>query len=455
MKLTKETVQNFGIDDYLGKSFTCECGKDHRVAVEKVVIGNGAIRKIPEILSSFGFKKAYMAADKNTYEAAGSQVEKVITEAGIQCSKHVYIREHDLVPDETAAGEFIFHMDRGTDVILAVGSGVLNDLCKFMSCRLGIPYIIVATAPSMDGYASDGSALSIENLKTTLSTTMPKAIIGDVDILKKAPLRMIKAGFGDMVGKYSAINDWKLSHAINGEYYCGTVAKMVEDSLEKCIKTAEGLKDRKDNAIQNLMEGLVITGIAMSFTGNSRPASGSEHHLSHFIEMMYLFDGKEAPLHGEKVGVNTLVMNSLREKISNMHPDLEKIKKIAQAFNKDKWTKDVKTLFRQAAPGVIRLNEKEKINDPDERLARVEKVIGQWEKIVGILRDVPPLIEIEAVLRKAEAPVTLKELGIDRQTVINGLIYAKEVRARYTVLQLAWDLGVLDQFSGDIGEAYC
>lgn len=455
MKLTIEAVQNFAIDDYLGKTFTCECGKEHRVAIEKVVIGNGAIGKIPALLNSFGFKKVYMAADKNTFEAAGAQVEKVITEAGIRFSKHVYLREHDLVPDETAAGEFIFHMDRDTDVIIAVGSGVLNDLCKFMSFRLGIPYIIVATAPSMDGYASDGAALNIDNLKTTLSTTMPKAIIGDVDVLKKAPLRMIKAGFGDMVGKYSAINDWKLSHAINDEYYCGAVAKMVEDSLEKCIKSAEGLKDRKDGAIQTLMEGLVLTGIAMSFAGNSRPASGSEHHLSHFIEMMYLFDGKEAPLHGEKVGVNTLLMNSIREKISNMNPDLDKITQTAHSFDKGKWTEDVRILFRQAAPGVIRINEKEKINDLDERLARVARIIGQWDKIVEILRDVPPLKEIEAVLKKAEAPVTLKELGVDRETVINGLIYAKEVRARYTVLQLAWDLGVLNLFAEEIGEVYC
>ena len=258
-----------------------------------------------------------------------------------------------------------------------------------------------------------------------------------------------------MVGKYSAINDWKLSHAINDEYYCGAVAKMVEDSLEKCIKSAEGLKDRKDGAIQTLMEGLVLTGIAMSFAGNSRPASGSEHHLSHFIEMMYLFDGKEAPLHGEKVGVNTLLMNSIREKISNMNPDLDKITQTAHSFDKGKWTEDVRILFRQAAPGVIRINEKEKINDLDERLARVARIIGQWDKIVEILRDVPPLKEIEAVLKKAEAPVTLKELGVDRETVINGLIYAKEVRARYTVLQLAWDLGVLNLFAEEIGEVYC
>ena len=175
MKLTIEAVQNFAIDDYLGKTFTQNAEKNTAM-IEKVVIGNGAIGKIPALLNSFGFKKVYMAADKNTFEAAGAQVEKVITEAGIRFSKHVYLREHDLVPDETAAGEFIFHMDRDTDVIIAVGSGVLNDLCKFMSFRLGIPYIIVATA--LNGWICVRRAALVLTTFKAFEITMPKAIIG-------------------------------------------------------------------------------------------------------------------------------------------------------------------------------------------------------------------------------------------------------------------------------------
>ena len=450
MILSEDKIQSFDIGNYLGNRFYCSCGQVHSIDIERVIIEKGAIKKIPEVLDAFGFKKVFLVSDDNTYSAAGLAVEEVLTQEGILYSKHVYRRKQDLVPDEAAVGEFIIHMDKDMEVILAVGAGVMNDLCKYMSSRLNIPYFIVATAPSMDGYASDGSALILENLKTTLSTVVPKAIIGDVDILKNAPFQMIAAGFGDMVGKYSAINDWQLGNIINGEYYCAAVARMVMHSLNKCMENAEGLKERKDDAIKSLMEGLVLTGIAMSFAGNSRPASGSEHHLSHFVEMMYLFEGKEAPFHGVKVGVYTLIMNKMREMLAGKAPDIQNVLMKVEAFDERKWTEEIRRIYKQAAPGIIRLNEKEKINAREERLARVHKILENWKTIVGILKDLPSNSDLEAALVKAGAPVSPEELGINRDITLEGLIYAKEVRARYTVLQLAWDLGMLDELAFEI-----
>ena len=167
------------------------------------------------------------------------------------------------------------------DVILTIGTGTLNDLGKFVSYKLGIASIIVATAPSMDGFASNGSALIVDNLKTTFEVDVPKAIIGDVNILKESPMEMILAGFGDIVGKYSALNDWQLGKIINKEYYCDVTIKMVNNSIKKCMDNSEGMVNRDETAIKNLMEALVLTGIAMSFVGNSRPASGSELSLIH------------------------------------------------------------------------------------------------------------------------------------------------------------------------------
>lgn len=453
MKLKKENISTLSIQDYLCNTFSCDCGREHSVEIEKVIIDNRAIERIPEVLASFGYEKIFMVADSNTYDVAGARVEKTITGGNFKLKKHIFIRKDNLVPDELAIGEFIINYFNEADVILAVGSGVISDLCKFMSYKLNVPYIMVATAPSMDGYASIGAALTINNLKTTLSATVPKAIIGDVDVLKKAPMEMIRAGFGDVVGKYSAINDWKLGRLVNDEYYCDYVSDMVMHSLEKCIQTADGLQKRDDNSIRNLMEGLVLTGIAMSFTGNSRPASGSEHHLSHFVEMMYLFNGKEAPPHGIKVGYNTIVMNYLREKLSAINPDLDEVMKKASGFDKDKWLEDVKKLFRQAAPEVISLNEKEGINSYEKRVKRVNRIVSKWSEIVNILKEVPTHKDIRDILQKTGAPVTLKELNVDKETMLNGLIYAKEIRDRYTVLQLAWDLGMLDDLADETGRS--
>jgi len=448
--MTKYNIDETDINSYLGNGFLCSCGRTHSVEIERVIIENGAIKRLPELLNAFGFKKIFIVADDNTYKVAGIQVEEVLTRNAAVFRTHIYHRQYDLVPDESAAGEFIINMERDTDVILAIGSGVINDLCKYMSYKLGIPYIIVATAPSMDGYASNGSALILENLKTTLSAVVPKAIIGDIDVLKNAPMKMITAGFGDMIGKYSAINDWQLGNIINDEYYCPKIADMVMSSVKKCIESAEGLKERRDDAIKNLMEGLVITGIAMSFAGNSRPASGSEHHLSHFVEMMYLFDEKDAPLHGAKVGVNTLIVNRMRRLLAADVPDIQEIQKRAGLFDEKKWAEEIKRIFRQAAPGIIRLNEKEKINDSNERMKRVHRIIEKWETISKVLKDTPSNEEIAASLTKAGAPVSPEELGISWDLIEEGIVYAKEVRARYTVLQLAWDIGVLDKLAAEI-----
>lgn len=449
MEINVDNINMFKINDFLHRTFECSCGRKHSVGIEKIIIENGAINKVPEVLKDFGFKRAYCVADTNT-NATLESLEDIFDKTSISYVSHVFVRNGDLVPDEAAVGEFVIHMDKSADVLVAIGTGVLNDLCKYMSYKLNIPYIIIATAPSMDGFASDGSALIIDNLKTTLQTTMPKAIIGDVEILKSAPEQMIMAGFGDMLGKYSALNDWKLSNIINDEYYCSTIVKMVELSLESCIKNIKGLLNRSDEALKNLMEGLVLCGIAMSFTGNSRPASGSEHHLAHFWEMMFLFEGREPVLHGIKVGINTLTTNVIREQLSNEKPDFEQIRKEAHDFDHKKWLEDVNKIYSKAAPGIIKLDREVRINSLDERQKRLNKIEDNWETIVKTLKEVPPTEEIQKVLKAVGLPVRAEEVGVDTVTVKQGLVYAKEVRARYTVLQLLWDLGLLNDYAAII-----
>jgi glycerol-1-phosphate dehydrogenase [NAD(P)+] len=437
---------NYCINDLLGKSFKCSCGKEHKVDIDRVIIENGVLRKVPKIIREYNYRKAFIVADNNTYEAAGKCVENSLKNSHMPYQKLVFSRPHHLVPDEQTIGEFLIHMEKDTDVIVAVGSGVINDLCKYMSFKLNIPYIIIATAPSMDGYASDGSALMIDNLKTTLSAVVPKAIIADIDVLKNAPMKMIRAGFGDMVGKYSALNDWKLSNIITGEYYCEAVAALVEKSLEKCINNAAGIGERKDEVIKELMEGLVLTGIAMSFAGNSRPASGSEHHMSHFWEMMFLFEGREPALHGINVGVNTVSTTRMREILASKKLDFDNIAQKALHFDQEKWTQDIKDIYSKAAPGIIKLNKKEQINSLDKRLKRLEIIRDNWDLIVKTLKEIPSAYQIKEILKKAGAAISPKEVGVDENIEKNCIVYGKEVRARYTILQLLWDIGLL----GDI-----
>ena len=314
MKLTNKNIGNLTINDLIGNKLDCECGNVHVMSTEYVVVEENAISKLPQIIEKLGYKNILIISDTNTNKVEGSKVNEYLVNSKLNINSVIFnTSEKDLVPNEEAVGKILVHAQRGLEVIIAIGTGTLNDLAKFVSYKLDIPSMIVATAPSMDGFASTGAALIIENLKITYITDCPKVIIGDVNILKDAPIDMIVAGFGDIVGKYSALCDWKLSQLINNEYVCEVSYRMVENSLKKCIKNTQGIKNREKDSIKNLMEALVLTGIAMSYVGNSRPASGSEHHLSHYFEMMFQFEGKEPVLHGAKVGIATVITMKLRE----------------------------------------------------------------------------------------------------------------------------------------------
>jgi len=448
MRLTVENVNDYKINDFLKGTLECVCGKPHSISLKNVLIEKDAITKLPKLLEQLGYKKILMIADSNTYKVAGSKVEDVLTKGNVSFKKYVYkVGGKDLVPNEEAVGKLMIEVEKDTDLILTVGSGTLNDLGKFVSYRLGISCIIVATAPSMDGFASNSSALILGNLKTTCDANCDEAIVGDINILKRAPMEMILAGFGDILGKYSALNDWRLSQVINNEYLCEVAYKMASNSLNKCIDNAEGIKNREDVAIENLMEALIVAGIAMSYVGKTRPASGSEHHLAHYWEMMFSFDGKKALLHGTKVGVATVITAKLREILANSDINYEEAIAKAKKFDQSKWIENVQKLFQKAATGVININEKENLNSIEDKLKRISIIQNNLEKIQSIIKEMPTAKEIELILKKVGAPYSTKQIGIDEKDLVNGILNAKEIRTRYTILNYLWDIGVLDDFA--------
>ena len=226
---------------------------------------------------------------------------------------------------------------------------VLNDITKYVSRRVNIPEVLVATAPSMDGFVSDTAAPTVGNLKSSFPCNLPRTILGDADILKDAPSVMILAGFGDIIDKYFALTNWRLSQIINGEYFCSMTAKMTH-----C----------QSQAIKDVMEGLIRTGIAISYINNSRPASASEHHLPHYLEMQYLFQGKEALLHGTKVGIASIIVAKLYETLAQENPDFDAAIAHAKAFNKADWEKLVRKYYGPAAQGVIRASKQPHKKNP-------------------------------------------------------------------------------------------
>ena len=225
----------------------CKCGKAHTFESE-VIVGKGVINQLPQVIEKFDAKKVFVVADKNTFAAAGEKTCKILEENEIKVFSFIF-KKDCLEPNEENVGLAIMKFNSECDVVIGVGSGVINDISKIVANVTGKPYIIVATAPSMDGYASATSSMTMEGLKISLNSKCADVIIGDTDILCKAPIKMMLSGLGDMIAKYVSICEWRISNLITGEYYCEDIAQLVRDSLKKCVDNAQGLLQREENAV--------------------------------------------------------------------------------------------------------------------------------------------------------------------------------------------------------------
>lgn len=433
------------LNQYVSKEIKCSCGRTHYSSVKCIDIDEDAIKRLPDHIKDFGYKKAYLVTDKNIWPDAGEKVAAALDGAGIPYDK-VVLQDDEVVPDEEAIGEIMVGYPMDADLIVGIGSGVLNDLCKFVSYRLHLDYIIVASAPSMDGFVSIGSALMLHHVKTTIDCQGPVAVIGDVGVLSRAPMNLIAAGLGDTLGKYTCLLDWKLAKIINGEYYCEEVVGMVHKALKTVFENKDGVEKRDPKAIQVVTEALVLTGLAMSFVGNSRPASGCEHHFSHYIEMKALMAGETPAHHGTQVGLGMILMLKLYHDLAKEKPDFDACKK--RPFDKDKWLKEVRDCYGIAADGIIALEEKSQKNDITARNHRLDVMKEKWPLITETIEaDLPKTEDMERLLLSLNAPANPEQMGLDLQTVKEAVVLAKEVRERFTMLQILWDLGLSEQYA--------
>lgn len=243
----------------------CSCGRHHTCPIEQVVIAHDALSSLPGLCENH--RRILLVCDENTYRAAGEKAAAVLARR-IACEK-IFPGDTVLIPDEHAVGA-IEACTEGKDLILGAGSGVIQDLCKYVSMDTGIPYIIAATAPSMDGYASSGAAMILSGMKVTVKAGLPLAIVADTTVLRDAPADMIRSGYGDIIGKYSALNDWKLSALVNGEYFCPFIYDLTYEMIEKTRALSGKLLSGDEESMAVLMEALVTVGIMMSFAGKYR-----------------------------------------------------------------------------------------------------------------------------------------------------------------------------------------
>lgn len=368
-----------------------EQGSRHRIEIDRIIIEPGALKQAAAYIADQRFARVLLVADSRTYEAAGSAVETALRGHGLEPGVCLIPPDHqgDVIADERSIVHLLLHISpEETDLLVAVGSGTLHDITRFAAYKMNKPFLSIPTAPSVDGFNSKGAPILIQGRKITIAASAPIAIFADLDVLVKAPRAMVAAGFGDMLGKYTSLFDWKFSSAVAGEPYSPLVAEITEQALLACTAQVQRIAAGDAEGIRSLMAALIESGLAMLIFGQSHPASGAEHHLSHYWEMEFLKEGRKQLLHGAKVGVACVEIAALYRRIAAEGPD---------GFD--------------------------------------DAVRSRWGQIVSWLEQLPQPEQLQQWLQTAGGPNHLQQLGIEPELAQRSLQQAHHVRARYTLLR--------------------
>lgn len=428
----------------LDGGYDCSCGRHHSVGLRYIKIGRDAVSYLPEAFEKLNVSRPFIVFDPNTKKAAWHKVQPVLDAAGIAYTTFCLNAEHP-EPDEYSVGALTMAFDPACDSVMAIGSGVVNDCCKVLAHAVGRVQLTVGTAPSMDGYASNSSSMIQNHVKVSLYNACPAAIIADTMIMKDAPEQMLKAGLGDMLAKFCALCEWRISHLVTGEYYCEEIAELMRQSLRQITAEAPRLLERDPEVIGHIVEGLVLSGIAMSYAQISRPASGLDHYFSHIWEMLALARHEPCDLHGIQVAVGTNLTLDILYRLRDVQPSREAAEKAVNEFDTKHWESEMHRVFGDAAQTLIESeNTVWHKNDPVRHKQRLNNVLANWDEILRILNnELPDQNEIKALMQKAALPMWPEDLHINEQDTKDAFVMSREIRDKYLSSSLLWDLGLL------------
>ncbi len=400
----------------------CSCGRQHLITIEKIIIDSNSLSEVSAFINEKGLASYPMIiCDTNTYQTGGSKLQELLK---ITDQQMIVLNARGLHADEFGLKAIKEQFNHQASVFIAVGSGTIHDLTRYTSCEFNRPFISVPTAASVDGFASTVAAMTFNGFKVTTKAKAPLAIFADTSIIAKAPRYLSAAGVGDLLAKYTALLDWKISNLLTGEYICGQIIKITEDALQMMIDSLDEIANQTEEGYIPLIQGLLLSGIGMQMIGNSRPASGAEHHLSHLWEM-HLINKEVEALHGEKVGVGLIL-------VADFYRTLLSFKE-APCFNELNLLDHtlLESYFKQLTPDVL------KENHPDPLEAMTEdqfKIV--YPEILQLISELPSGDQFKQWIQAVGGKVTVQELGLPQSIEELSLSLAPYVRGRLTLLRV-------------------
>lgn len=430
-------------------------GQVYQVQTRQFSIGRGVVDSAGEVAArELTPGPILLVDDPTTRTIAGEVAARSFRAAGFDVH-HLTLTTHhhrlEATSEEVSRVQSAAAEIPGLVGMVAVGAGTLNDLAKLASFRLGLPYAVVATAASMNGYTSAIAAILDQGVKRTIPCAPPAVVIADLDIVAAAPRELTLSGLGDLLSKPVSSGDWRLSHLLMGENFSEVPIQLVEVAFKRVREAADGIGKGEPEAVGALLDALLLSGISMASAGSSSPASGGEHLISHYWDMTAPYRGREVGLHGAQVGVATLVSACLYQFLRETPLSREDLLRRVATLP----TVEAYIPALQACPeelrGSIEVEVRKKYPTPVELSRRLEIIDTGWERFwedIGQYVENP--VVLREVLERAGAPVTVKQLGIPAWEMREAYHRARDIRARYTVLDLAWELTRLDQGAEEV-----
>ena len=409
----------------------------------KTYVGKEAISELISFLHENRAHYVTLVSDEKEYAALGQRVEDALRGQEFEV-RNIVLRGEEIGANERYVVQVLLPADLEERVYIAVGSGTLTDIVRFVSYRTRSFFISMPTAPSVDGFAASGSSMTIMDYKQTIQSRPPVAIFADLDTLCNAPRDLIAAGFGDMFGKFTALADWELASLLVDEPYDPVIAVRSQAARDLCAQRAQVLEQDWEEDIQSVMQALIEEGLCMLVTDNSRPASGAEHQFSHFWEMRLLRENRPAIFHGTKVGLASILVAKYYEMIRNLSKDqaVERLNK-TQKHDPLQEIQKIREGYGDGIADSIIQTQSRHLNMTDQQYEDLKaRIIEHWEEIQTIAGKVPAPAEIQSLLTKVGGATHPEAVGLTQRDVRDAIQYAMYVRRAFTVLNICQMMGL-------------
>lgn len=427
--------------------------EENALDTRKFVLRDGAVDEVPQVYASFWGvdTKPIIIADANTWPIAGEQLKQGFrVHRGETVDSYIFPSESEVYADYRTVLSVRALLLDNKRIAIALGSGTINDVVKRASFECGKQYLVVPTAPSVDGYTSAGAAISVDGFKQTLACPAPLVVVADSDILRSAPYPMIAAGYCDLLAKVPAGADWILADALGMQPIVPEVWSLVQTDLREQIGHPDRIALRDRGAIDNLTAGLVATGFAMQRMRDSRPASGADHLFSHAWEMSQSARGMHSVSHGFKVAIGSLISTAMMTEVLKLdratllqkferHPGIAWSAREAQ----------VRAFWEGLTHQETVLNVcREKFLEGEQLVERRAAIAKVWERVRDRIRgQILPFARLKDMLQTANCPTEPRDIGLSRTMMRDGIYMAQMIRTRYTILDYLYEIGIFDEIA--------